>query len=254
MKRFVVLLLALLAITTAIAAAPFYPPIRTTYPLTTGRTLTLDFAAPKEALPFFDSAILTDRLGTLMTTSKLDADISVTFMPRNAKGDIALSISFDKIDPATADALKPVLNPYNLRCLPLAFPRDALHVLEAWLGSFLTNKSPERDASFLTNGQKIAFSVFYTFKGQSAMLTLSGSFSSFILKGVAPASRVVFNPTITYTNSKSGKIEVIRLYSDTNIPYLQSSFMFMLDPVEDPKNPGVAMPSALVYPLFGMKP
>lgn len=237
-----------------LAAAPFYPPITTTYPLATGRTLTLNFAAPKEALPFFDSAILTDRLGKLMLDSKLDADISVIFMPRNTKGDIALSISFDKIDPATADVLKPVLNPYSLRCLPLTFPRDALHALEAWLGSFLTNKSPERDASFLTNGQKIAFSVFYTFKGQTAMLTLSGSFSSYILVGVAPSSRVVFNPTITYTDTKSGKIEVIRLYSDSNIPYLQSSFMFMLDPVEDPKNPGIAMPSALVYPLFGMKP
>jgi hypothetical protein len=255
MKRLAVFLVALFTLVSSLFAAPIYPVIKTKLPLATGRTLELDFSAPKDALQYFDNSILTDGLSKLLADNKLDADVTVIFVPRNIKGAISFLVSFDDMNPAKADALKPVKNDYDLRCLPLGIPRDALRIALSWYNSFLVNKSPDKSADFLAPDQVIAFTVNYTFSGQSTQLILGGTFLiNNIMFGVPMSNRAIFDPIITISDLKTFTSNRIRLYSQANLPYLQNAYMFMLDPIEDPKNPGIAMPSALVYPLFGMKP
>ena len=249
MKRLLVLFVSLFLLSVGLFALPLYPNTVSKLPLTNGHTLEVDFYAPKDALPFFDQTILTNGFIKLLADTKLSCDFSIVFMPRSTH-DIEFSVSFDNIDAATADAIKPAPNSYRTRCLPLLVPRDALMVLLSWYNSYLTNQDPAKTTGFVQPNQPLVFHVFYGCKGQ---LSLHGKFLiNNIMSMVPPSNRPIFDPAMIYTDLKTFNSYDIKFYNSRDVPYLTMSYGFVLDPIVDPSDSAITRTSVLVYKLFGM--
>jgi hypothetical protein len=253
MKRFFAFFLVLVALGSDLVAATFYPVIRNKLDLQNGHTLELDFAAPQEALKYFDATILTEGFSKLLADNALDCDFTVMFVPRNMKGDISLSVSFDNIDISTADSLKPSVS-FGTNQLYLGAPARALSIMLKWYNSFLVNQDPGKNTDIVSQNQPMSFVVFYSAKGQSKQLTFWGIFSrQNLMEGVHPDNGPVFNPVITYTDTKTFKSTDIPLSSSSkyNLPLLQYQLKFVLDPVSD-RSSGSVYPSSLIYDFFAL--
>jgi hypothetical protein len=253
MKRLIALFLVLVALACNLAAATLYPVIRNKLALQNGHTVELDFAAPQEALKYFDATILTEGFSKLLADKALDCDFTVMFVPRNLKGEISVSVSFDKIDISTADSLKPSVS-FGTNLLYLGAPARALSIVLNWYNSFLVNQDPGKNADFVSQNQPMSFVIFYSAKGQSKQLTFRGIFSrQNLMEGVHPDNGPVFNPVITYTDMKTFKSTDIPLNTSGkyNLPMLQNQLKFVLDPVAD-RSSGNVYPSSLIYNFFAL--
>lgn len=245
MKRLLVLLISLFTLAAGVFAFPLYlPPNVVKLPLSNGRSLQLNFAAPKDALPYFDNSILQDGFSKLSGTYKLSNDFTVTFAPQDTR-ELQFGLSFDSMPQDHIAALRPVANAQGLRGLPLLAPRDALAVVQAWYKSFLANTSPDKPTAFLATTQKTIFTVIYDTKAP-----LSGKPVGLTMSGTIQNDTPVFKPHLDVEEYSTLTNHGIDLSDQAYLQALQSDSFFILEPISDPDNPGLKRKSVFVYMLF----
>ena len=244
MKRFLVFLLSLFALTAAVSALPLFPQTKVMLPLSNGRSLELDFFGPKDAILFFDESILTDGFAQLSKAYKLNNDFSVSFIPQNTN-ELQFIVAFDSIPSDHNASLHPSTNAAGLRGLPLAVPRDALILVQSWYKSFLANPSPNKSVDFLSTMQRTTFIVDY-----SATAPITGKGAMLAMHGVFQNDTPVFGAKMELMDYSTFSAHHIDLFSADYLQTLQTEYFYVLDPIKDPVNPGLKRESVFVYFLF----
>lgn len=246
MKRLFVLFLAVFSTVVSLSAFPLYPnPNETKLKLANGHTVTLDLLIPKEAVQYFDNSIIQDGFSKLSTTYKLANDFMVSFVPQDSH-ELMFLVVFDDIPQDHATTLRPSVNSQGLRGISLAAPRDALLIVQAWYKSFLANTSPDKPSAFLATMQKTIFTVDYF---TTSPVTNNGVM--LIANGVIQNDVVVFAPHLDvseeYPIFKDHKID---LANPSFAQALQNDSFFIVEPINDPDNPGLKLESVYIYILF----
>ena len=242
MKRLLLLVLGLVVLSMSIIAMPAYPKTDATYPLPNGHKITLEFYAPKEALPFFDPSILVNGFAKIADTYKINEDFGLSFVVHTDNW-LQLGIHFDHLKTSDIEFLKPI--PGNgLYQLPFIVPRDAINTFADWFSSFASNKDPDKPEAFLVKVQRATFFIDYDCISISkGTLAITGTFSG----------KPVFDSTMSiedYSTLTFHKITLDPRYDS----WLQNFHTFVLNPLDDLYNPGLRTENIFVYWLFGLPP
>jgi hypothetical protein len=244
MKRLLVLLISLFVLSVGLFALPLFPQTKVINPISNGHTLELSFFAPKESLPFFDKSILMNGFAQLSKTYNLDNNFSISFNPQNT-GELMFLVSFNNIPLDHNASLHPSTNAAGLRGLPLAAPRDALAIVQSWYKSFLSNPSTEKSIDFLSTMRRTIFVINYF-----ATAPVSGKVAALTMHGVFQDDTPVFGPKIELMDYSTFMNHHIELASPDYLQTLQNDYFYVLDPINDPANPGLKRESVYVYFLF----
>lgn len=244
MKRLFVLFLSLFTLATSLCAIPLFPQKVVKYPLANGHNLELDFFGPKDALQYFDASVLTNGFSQLSTTYNLTDDFTISFAPQNT-GELLFLVSFDATDSGLGKSLHPITNAAGLRGLPLVAPRDALVIVQSWYASFLSNSSQGKPDSFVSSMRRTIFTVDY-----SASAPSNGKLVTLMIPGSFQNNTPVFDSKLGLTDYSTWTTYHIKLNDPSYTAALQTDYFYILDPIEDPNNPGVKRDSVMVYALF----
>lgn len=254
MKRFLILVLGLAILTMSAFAIPAYPKTDAAYALPNGHKITLEFYAPKEALPFFDPSILVNGFAKIADTYRIGEDFGVSLVV-HTNGELRMGVFFNDLQAADIESLRPLPiqeTAGTAHFLPLIVPRDAIQVVFSWLQSFLANKSADKPVAFLKSIQSTPFFVQYQSKLNPGSLAIEGQrFQGQTRDDLKP----VFDATMNLEDFSTITVHKISLDpKPMNTMMLENAYTFVLDPLDDQANPGLRTENIFVYWLFGLPP